>query len=182
MSERASHKNMKCREARRHFSVLLNNPSDLDNTEDRRLLERHLSECGKCEREYSLFSLGRTVLDMAASNESVSPDKDFFVALRARIARGPDERTAPRPTQAPDESWAAALALTTRQLIPAMAILLALIVSATFIWGNNQTDYTEVAVRPSERVVFGDMYEYPRPTTDDVLETLVAVEELENGR
>jgi hypothetical protein len=32
-------------------------------------------------------------------------------------------------------------------------------------------------LRPRERVMFSDMYDYPAPTRDDVLETLVAAEE-----
>jgi hypothetical protein len=69
------------------------------------------------------------------------------------------------------------LLLTARQLIPAMAVLLLLIVGATLLWNQAPADTNQAAVRPRERVVFSDMYDYPAPTRDDVLETLVAAEE-----
>jgi hypothetical protein len=60
-------------------------------------------------------------------------------------------------------------------------MLLALIIGATVIWNSNSQNPGELALRPSERIVLGDIYEYP-PTADDVLETLVVVEDRENGR
>jgi hypothetical protein len=124
-----------------------------------------------------LFNLQRRALDLAASPEQVVPDKDFFRALRARIARGPELS----PTRA-EESWAAALLLTARQLVPAMAVLLLVILGATLLWNQPRSATTEASLRPRERVVFSDIYDYPAPTRDDVLETLVAVEEKQNGK
>ena len=67
-----------------------------------------------------------------------------------------------------------------------MAVLLLLMVGATLLWNRPPTETgqltSQAAVRPRERVVFPDMYDYPEPTRDDVLETLVAVEEKENGK
>jgi hypothetical protein len=77
----------------------------------------------------------------------------------------------------PDESWTGALLLTAKQLIPAMAVLLLLMAGATLFWGEAPSGVDRAALRPRERVVFGDMYDYPAPTRDDVLETLVALEE-----
>jgi len=58
-----------------------------------------------------------------------------------------------------------------------MAILLLLMLGATLFWNRLQQLETSAAVRPRERVMFPDMYDYPEPTQDDVLETLVAIEE-----
>ena len=81
------------------------------------------------------------------------------------------------------ESWATALLATARQLIPVMAVLLLLIIGATYMWSAEVAQGTDrVALRPRERVMFSDMYDYPAPTRDDVLETLVAAEEKENGK
>jgi hypothetical protein len=59
-----------------------------------------------------------------------------------------------------------------------MAVLLLLMVGATLFWSQPPTlETSQAAVRPRERVVFSDIYDYPAPTRDDVLETLVAIEE-----
>jgi hypothetical protein len=39
-----------------------------------------------------------------------------------------------------------------------------------------------MALRPGDRILFNDVYDYPAPTQDDVLESLVSVEEKENGQ
>jgi len=181
-----------CRQAHKRLSALAKAEAtganhDLSAT-DRRATERHLETCARCALEYRILALSRTALDMAGSQEIITPDEDFFVALRARIARGP-ESAAERPAANGDESWAAALLLTARQLIPAMAVLLLLIVGATLL--SNRTSLkppiqgaglVEADLRPRERVVFGDIYDYPAPTRDDVLQTLVMVEDKENGK
>jgi len=83
----------------------------------------------------------------------------FFKALRARIARGPEFS----PSRRTDESWAAALLVTARQLLPAMAVLLLLMVGATLFWRQPPTlETSQAAVRPRERVVFSDMYDLSR--------------------
>ena len=175
-----SNSSIGCRKVRAQFSALSDRDASRLGSPERNALDSHLNGCSGCAREYRLFALGRTALEAAGSSEPIAPDKEFFVALRARIARGP--AAGPAPTRAyVDESWAAAVLLTARQLLPAMAMLLALIIGATVIWNKGSQSPGEVALRPSELIVLGDMYEY-RPTADDVLETLVVVEERENGR
>jgi len=157
-----------CREARKRFAALIE-----DHDAEADISKQHLENCSRCALEFRLFSLQRATLNAAAAPEPIIPDEDFFKRLRARIARGPELS----PRRRDDESWARALLLTARQLIPAMAVLLLLIVGATLLWNQAPSDTNQAAVRPRERVVFSDIYDYPAPTRDDVLETLVAVEE-----
>jgi len=184
VSERAT---PSCREARRQFGALADREfarpgagsfSDAEQAE----ANHHIESCSRCAEEYQMVFLSRAALHLAASPEPVRPDEDFFKALRAKIARGPQPASQPQPLS--DESWAAALFLTGRQLIPVMAVLLLIIIGATLLWKrspqNTQTVVTEF--RPRDRVVFNDIYEFPEPTRDDVLETLVAVEEKKNGK
>jgi hypothetical protein len=170
--------NVVCRQARKRFPGLdeRNAASTGVSSAERDAINRHLQTCSRCTREYRLFALQRVTLEAAAA-EPLTPDEDFFRALRARIARGP-ELSRPRP----DESWAAALFVTARQLVPAMAVLLLLMVGATLLWNQAPSGGDQAALRPRDRVVFSDIYDYPAPTVDDVLETLVAVEEKENGK
>jgi len=166
--------NIVCRQARKRFAELYQ-PDDASigmSVTERATTNRHVQTCSRCSTEYRLFALQRATLD-AAAGEPVTPDEDFFKGLRARIARGPQFSVARRV----DESWAAALLITARQLVPAMAVLLLLMVGATLLWNQPPQLESSAAVRPRERVVFPDMYDYPEPTRDDVLETLVAVEE-----
>ena len=119
----------------------------------------------------------------AAAAEVITPGEDFFKALRARIARGPERAAIERV----DESWAAALLLTARQLIPAMAMLLLIIIGATLVSNipesaSNKRPTASNQIPRRERIVFNDVYDVPAPTADDVLETLVAVEEKENAK
>jgi hypothetical protein len=170
-----------CRQARKRFPAFeeRTNSREILQGDERAAIERHLHECGNCAREYRIFALTRATLDAAAA-EPIVADDTFLRALRARINRGPDQ---PGVSRRGEESWAAALLLTARQLIPAMAMLLVLIIGATYIWSANVTQGSDqVALRPRERVMFSSMYEYPEPTRDDVLETLVAAEEKENGK
>jgi hypothetical protein len=75
-------------------------------------------------------------------------------------------------------------------MIPAMAMLLLLIIGATLLWRSAPANWNSspspggrVADIPRrERIVMPDLYDYPAPTADDVLETLVAVEEKKNGK
>lgn len=161
---------LSCRRVRKQFALLHGNASVSHSA---KAVSAHLQTCSKCAVEYRLFALQRATFDAAASPELVTPDEQFFSALRARIARGP----APLPSRRGEESWAAALLLTARQLVPAMAVLLLLIIGATLLWNQPPSDTSQAAVRPRERVMFSDYYDYPAPTRDDVLETLVAVEE-----
>jgi hypothetical protein len=150
------------------------------NAGERAQLERHLKGCEDCSAEYRIHSLTGTVLDYAGAREPLAPGEDFFVSLRARLERGP--QGAASAQTAFDDSRAAALMLTARQLIPAMALLLLIIIGATLIRDRQASTGDQAAARPSERVLFNDIYDYPAPTADDVLETLVAVEEKENGK
>ncbi len=174
--------NIVCRQARKRFAALDERAAATHmSVTERAATNLHVQACSRCALEYRLFVLQRAALDAAAA-EPITPDEDFFRALRARIARGP----ALSLSRAPDESWAAALLVTARQLVPAMAVLLLLMVGATLLWNPPTPETSQVtnqaAVRPRERVVFPDMYDYPEPTRDDVLETLVAAEEKENGK
>ena len=182
MTVARDNRRVRCRFVRRQFSVLFDEAAREADTAGTAVLKSHLEACPGCGAEYRLYRLGRAALNAAGASETITPQNDFFVALRARIARGPGKQPAVNPIGFNgDESWAAALLLTARQLIPAMAMLLALIIGATLIWGNQPQNPGSQAMLPSERIVLGDVYEY-RPTADDVLETLVAVEDRENGR
>jgi hypothetical protein len=175
-----------CRRARRGFHLIADarlNASRLKlagdtHSMERAAIERHLSSCGRCEGDYRLFALARAAVDLSGAQEPIAPGKEFFTALRARIARGPEEA---ERAPAADESWAAALMLTARQLIPAMALLLLVIIGVTLLWDVARPNNNMIARQPSERVLFNRMYDLPEPTQDDVLETLVAVEEKEDG-
>jgi hypothetical protein len=161
---------MTCRQTRKLFAALDDHKLAIS---ERAATEHHLTDCSRCALEFRLFALQRATLDAAAAAEPVVPGEDFFRALRARIARGIETA----PLRLPDESWTSALLLTAKQLIPAMAVLLLLMAGATLFWGEAPSGVDRAALRPRERVVFGDMYDYPAPTRDDVLETLVALEE-----
>jgi anti-sigma factor RsiW len=176
MSEKMGREpNVVCRQAQKRFAALDGRSVGVVklSVTDRAATEHHLQTCSRCAIEYRLFALQRATLDAAASPEPVIPDEHFYKALLARIARGPETL----PSRSADESWAAALLVTARQLFPVMAVLLLLMIGATFLWNQQPADTSQAAVRPRERVMFSDMYDYPAPTRDDVLETLVAVEE-----
>ncbi|HZM89634.1 MAG TPA: hypothetical protein VFF31_24140 [Blastocatellia bacterium] len=177
--------NVICRQARKRFDALdeHNNALTELSVTERAATNRHVQTCSRCALEYRLFVLQRAALDAAAAPEQITPDEDFYRSLRAKIARGPDPIFT-RPQQ--DESWTAALLITARQLVPAMAVLVLLMLGATLLWNQAPVDTNQrtnqAAVRPRERVIFPEMYDYPEPTQEDVLETLVAVEEKENGK
>jgi hypothetical protein len=173
--------NIVCRQARKRFAALdESNASSMKlSVTERAATNRHVQTCSRCALEYRLFALQRATLDAAAAAEPITPDEFFFRGLRARIARGPALST----SRLPDESWSAALLVTARQLLPVMAVLLLVMVGATLLWNQPPPiEASQAAVRPRERVVFPDIYDYPEPTRDDVLETLVVVEEKENGK
>ncbi|MEN3332385.1 MAG: hypothetical protein V7641_1750 [Blastocatellia bacterium] len=140
---------------------------------ERAASERHLQTCARCAMEYRLLSLSRAAMDGAAAPEPVAPDEEFFKAVRARIHRG--EASIERV----DESWAAALFITARQLIPAMALLLLLIISATFLWRNVPPNGNAPL---TGRNALPRLYDDPAPSADDALDSLMAVEEKKNGK
>src|SRR3989442_8625169 len=107
--------NMVCRQAQKRFATL-DPHSDAAmkiSVPERAATEHHLQTCSRCATEYRLFALQRAILDAGAAREPITPDEHFFRALRARIARGPKLS----PSRPADESWAAALLLTARQLV-----------------------------------------------------------------
>ncbi len=167
-----------CRDARRLFVPMARRDVDLSL---RVLFDQHIESCARCARDYRFTRLSRAVLESAAVAEPVRPGSDFFVALRARIERGATDGARAQHPGA-DDGWAAVLMLTARQLIPVMALLLLIIIGATFVWGRSTGNASQVATIPRERVLFSDMYDYPEPTSDDVLQTLVTLEEKENGQ
>lgn len=168
-----------CRQARRMMRA---RATSTLTAEQRAALDDHLGGCRDCSLEGRTMELYHAALGLSSSGP-VEPGPEFFKALRARIERGPDPSAARQ-----EESWASALFVTARQLIPAMAMLLALIIGATLLWSSAPTRTggaqasNQPTVRPSDRVMFNKLYDYPEPTADDVLETLVAVEEKENGK
>lgn len=160
---------LNCKAAKQRFAQMLDkrNQNDRETSftgNERQALELHLSHCNGCTQEYRLFSLTHVTLRLSASPEVIEPDNDFFVALRARIARG-DERVTARQNHA-DESWSAALWVTARQMIPALAMLLLVIIGATLLW--NQPSSND---RNAET-----LYKVQGLTTGDMLDNIVAEE------
>ena len=180
---KSSNYGLTCREARAGLrSMISSGVISSANLEANIEFDRHLDECASCTAEYEMLQLERAVLDASAAVEPVEPGPEFFAALRARIQREAEGTAAGR--YATEDAWANIVWLTARQLVPTMAVLLILIVGATLILSsrNNSPTGTAMMVRPSERVLFHDIYDTPQPTTDDVLETLVAVEDKDNGK
>lgn len=159
-----------CREVRQSFAGILKNQSqDSFNVHRLEAFKLHLGDCRACAKEYRLFSLTRTAMDLAASPEVIEPGKDFYVALRARIARGNEVSATPRNTA--DESWSAALLITARQLMPALAMLLLVIIGATLLWQQ-----------PSVQEGSGEaQYKVRGLTTGDMLDSIVAEERIVAG-
>jgi hypothetical protein len=160
---------LSCQAAKRGFALMFENHSKNQSENSfannaRKALELHVSNCSRCAGEYRLFSLTRTTLDLAASPEVIEPDNDFFVALRARIARGDENLTTTRSST--DESWAAALWITARQMMPALAMLLLLIIGATLLWNQSPSNDTSV----------GAQYTVRGLTTGDMLDRIIAEE------
>jgi hypothetical protein len=157
-----------CREVKQSFAHILKNQSE-DSFKVHQLgaFKLHLSNCSACAREYRLFSLTRTTLDLAASPEVIEPSKDFYTGLRARIARGNEVSATPRNNV--DESWTAALLITARQLMPALAMILLMILGATLLWQQ-----------PATFDGGGDA-EVRGLTTGDMLDSIVAEERIVAG-
>ncbi|HKQ06062.1 MAG TPA: hypothetical protein VJ464_13080 [Blastocatellia bacterium] len=138
---------------------------------ERASVERHLGTCDGCAMEYRLLALSRATLDAAAASDMPAPDEDFFKAVRARIHRGEPA------VERADESWTAALFVTARQLIPAMALLLLLIIGATFLWS--------ITAPKGSQQIAGTMpllFDDPSPSVDDALDSVMASEEKKNGK
>ena len=156
-----------CREVKQRFAWIVKNQREESfKTKEREAFELHLNDCSRCAKEYRLFSLTRATLDLAASPEVIEPDQDFFVALRARIARGEEVPVTTR-NQA-DESWAAALLITARQMMPALAMLLLVIIGATLLWQQPTALDSGSEAR----------YKVRGLTTGDMLDSIVAEERI----
>ncbi|MEW6127640.1 MAG: hypothetical protein AB1757_11440 [Acidobacteriota bacterium] len=164
---------MGCRKVRKAFPALSGNAKAQNlGSDERRALQGHLETCSACAAEYRLFSLSQTVLDLTALPEVIEPDKDFMAALRARIARGPESFGLPQIGA--DESMATMLWLTARQMFPAMALLLLLIIGATLLWSHPASTEKGTAAR----------IEIAEPSADDVIDStfIVAEERLNHGK
>ena len=138
---------------------------------ERASIERHLDTCEGCATEYRVLALSRATLDAAAASDMPAPDEDFFKAVRARLHRGEPA------VERADESWTAALFVTARQLIPAMALLLLLIIGATFLWSSAPPKGGQQIAGTMPR-----LFDDPAPSVDDALDSLMAVEEKKNGK
>jgi hypothetical protein len=183
MSQKTGHEEtIACRVVRRRLPALLATAKDARvvpirqalSVTERAATERHLQTCERCAMEYRLLSLSRATLDAAAAPGPFAPDEDFFKAVRARINRGE------AGIERADESWAAALFITARQLIPAMALLLLLIIGATFLWSSAPPK--NGLPLESRNNVLPRLYDDAALSADDALDSLMAVEEKKNGK
>jgi hypothetical protein len=100
------------------------------------------------------------------------PDAAWFRGLRARI-----ERESSPKIKASEDSFAGIVSLVARQMVPVMVALVLLIVGATLFWSR-----APVGQVNNDPVLMNQVVEYPQPTTDDVLGTLLAVEDKKNGK
>jgi hypothetical protein len=170
---------MKCRDVRREFALVDQNRRQQSPEALARAVEQHLSECTACAHEYRLYSLSRNVIELSASEKPVSPNTEWFAGLKAAIARQSDAAGTRSLIQ---DSWTALVWITAKQLIPIMAAVVVIILGASLLWRTNPVSPDRSGIRASDRFVLsGRVYEYPKPTADDVIETLVAVEE-KNGK
>ena len=181
MSQRGE-KTIACRVARRRFPALLAAKAarvvpirQALGAGERAATERHLETCAGCAAEYRVLALSRAAMDAAAASEPIVPDEDFFKAVRARIHRGQPSM------ERADESWAALLFVTARQLIPAMALLLLLIIGATFLW-RNAPHSQNPPPQDVARKTLPRLYDDPALSTDEALDSLIAIEEKKNGK
>jgi len=158
---------LRCKEVKQRFALRLKNQSeDSFTVSEREAFEFHLSHCSNCAQEYRLLSLTHTVLDLGASPEVIEPNKDFFVAMKARIARG-SEIPALTTRNNADESWSA-LWITARQLMPALAMLLLVIIGATLLWQQPISHDSNTEAQ----------YKVRGLTTGDMLDRIVAEERI----
>ncbi|MBI3651848.1 MAG: hypothetical protein HY231_12580 [Acidobacteria bacterium] len=161
---------LSCKAARQRFADLSKTHRDeASAATDQPALQAHLNDCSSCKQEYRLASLMRLTFDLAASPTVIEPSQEFFVALKARLARGPEPLSLTRSNN--EESWSATLWLTARQMIPALAMLLLLIIGATVLWNQSPTpnrglDPQTVEAQSKVRGL----------TASDVLDTIVGEE------
>jgi hypothetical protein len=188
MNDRSDGFKMKCRDVRKEFLLLNSTPSapradnpagSLSDGRTKSALEQHLALCLDCAREYRIFSLGRAVVGLSGTSEQIQPDKEWFASLKAKVARQADLA---RQRSGIEISFPLLVWITAKQLIPIMAAMVAIILGASLLWRNSPRQPELSAARASDRFVFNEVYEYPQPTTDDVIQTLVAVEDKQNGK
>lgn len=181
MSQKRGEETIGCRVARRRLPALLAAKAarvvpirQALGAGERAATERHLETCERCAAEYRVQALSRAAIDAAAAPEPIVPGEEFFKAVRARIHRGDTS------IERADESWAVLLFVTARQLIPAMALLLLLIIGATFLWRSAP----HKANRPAHGVAqtLPRLFDDPAPSDDEALESLMAIEEKQNGK
>jgi hypothetical protein len=110
--------------------------------------------------------------DASTTGGAHIPDDAWFRGLRARIER----ENSPR-FKGSEDSFAGIVSLVARQMVPVMLALVLLIVGATLIWSRAPLDQVK-----NDPVLMNQVVEYPQPTTDDVLGTLLAVEDKKNGK
>jgi len=164
-----------CRQAKKKIRALQSPGPQGASGEAESDLTAHLARCGKCESEariarfYQLVLLGGAAAGMATE----APDTAWFRGLRARIER--EDLASPQVVQ---ESFARTMSLVGRQMAPVMIVLVLLIVGATLFWRG----VPDPRVASNDPVLMNQVVEYPQPTTDDVLGTLLAVEDKKNGK
>lgn len=170
---------MKCREAQKAFVVLDRTRQSESDSRDLLVeqVERHLSECGDCATEYRIQRLGKAVLRLAGAEPAQGPDREWFAVLKAKIAQQSD---AVAPRVASEDSLPGLVWITAKQLIPIMTAVMVIILGVSLFWRT--TVAPQDTGQASDRFLFSpQVYEYPQPTRDDVIDTLVAVED-RNGR
>src|SRR5262249_5655544 len=137
-------------------------------------LRAHLLRCARCQVEARNNQFYRFILagnPEAAAAEA--PDEIWFRGLRARI-----EREGSPMSTGGEDSFARTVSLVARQMVPAMVVLVLLIVGATLFWNGRPGQ----GAGSTDPVLMNQVVEYPQPTTDDVLCTLLAVEDKKNGK
>ena len=167
-----------CRQARRQIRAQASLRSQgASGDEGNSLLRSHLLGCARCEAEAGFNRLYRNILEATRpanpGQPEAGPDTAWFRVLRARI-----EREGVPNSLAGEDSWAAIVWVAARQMVPVMAALVLLIVGATLFWNRAQG----LPTGNNDPVLMNQVVEYPQPTTDDVLGTLLAVEDTKNGK
>lgn len=167
---------LSCRQAKKMIRALQSpGPQGASGEAVESDLTAHLARCGKCESEariarfYQLVLVGGATAGMATE----APDSAWFRGLRARIER--EDLASPQVVQ---ESFTRTMSLVGRQMAPVMIVLVLLIVGATLFWRG----VPDQRVANNDPVLMNQVVEYPQPTTDDVLGTLLAVEDKKNGK
>jgi len=172
----ASGLELTCRQARKRIRAQQAlRPQEANGDPDDSGLSAHLARCSECEGEARIARFYQIVLfgGAVAGLETECPDTAWFRGLRARIER--EDLVSPPVAQ---DSFARTMSLVARQMAPVMIVLVLLIVGATLFWRG----VPDQRVASNDPVLMNQVVEYPQPTTDDVLGTLLAVEDKKNGK